>query len=220
MQVQVKDKHYDFQKYVGKPRWISYYYQIEEAVNLKKKNSDILVIGIGDGIVIDILKKMHQKVTTLDFDKNLNPDILGSVTELDKLLKKKKFDCIICCQVLEHIPFSEFEKVISDLKNHTKEKLILSLPTRTISWIFKIECTILGERHLRIPMPRFWERQFRLEKEGFGEHYWELNAPHCKTKKVKNIIKKKFTIEKNFTVLENTWHVFFILKPKGVCNED
>ena len=148
MKKQVDDKHYTFSSYVSKGRWASYYNQIEEALSIKGNN--ILVIGIGDGIVVDVLKK-YKSVTTFDFEKDLHPDILGSVEDFSKLVTKD-YDCIICCQVLEHLPFEKFESIVKNISSHTKEKFILSLPNRNLSINFRIYLPIIKQLKLNIPI--------------------------------------------------------------------
>ena len=208
MNIQVEKSHYDFDKYVGKMRWMSYYYQIYEVLKIKGKN--ILVVGCGDNIVCDILKNQGKNVDTLDFDSELNPDICGSVVELDKLIKKK-YDAILCCQVLEHIPFENFESIMNKMSKYSKEKVILSLPSRDLAITFKIRVPYFGEKSILIPIHRFWEKNYSINKEGFGEHYWELKTKITKTKDIEKILKKYFTIENKYIVIENTYHVFYIL---------
>lgn len=208
MEVQVKKEHYSFDKYVGKMRWMSYYYQIYET--LKVQGNDILLIGCGDNLVRDILKNQGKNVETLDFDKSLNPDIHGSVTDLDKLLNKK-YDAIVCCQVLEHIPFEKFESIVKQMRMYAKEKVIISLPSRNLAITFRMRIPYFGDKSLIIPIHRFWEKNYSIEKQGFGEHYWELNTKITKIKQVDKIFQKYFIIEKRYIVLENTYHVFYIL---------
>lgn len=72
--VQVEKKHYDFENYVNKQRWMSYWYQIKEALTSGCKS--FLYIGKGDGIVVAILKELIKEdgiVETFDFDERLSP---------------------------------------------------------------------------------------------------------------------------------------------------
>lgn len=212
MNKQVGTKHYNFDKYVSLKRWDSYYYQIKESLNTKGK--EILLIGKGDGIVVEILKFYGKNVTVLDFDKDLKPDIVGSVTKLDELLTKK-YDVIVCCQVLEHIPFDEFENIIKQISDYTKEKFILSLPNDHYWWEFGFRVPILDRKRLLIPMRFFWRRKWDMDKYGFGEHYWEIDAEkQWKKKKIISILKKYFNLESAYIVKEHPYHMFFIMNNK------
>lgn len=53
---QVKAEHYSFLKYVNEARWLSYYTQIRETLSVNPRK--VLVIGVGDHIVPDILEKI------------------------------------------------------------------------------------------------------------------------------------------------------------------
>ena len=47
--------------------------------------------------------------------QKLKPDFVCSVTNLSEVLKSK-YDVVLCAQVLEHLPFSEFEKSLNEIK--------------------------------------------------------------------------------------------------------
>lgn len=211
MKVQVDTSHYDFLSYVHQDRWNSYYQQITETLNCE--GNDILYIGAGDSIVTDVLKKCGKNVKIFDFDKNLKPDYLGSVTEIKKILKNKKFDVILCCQVLEHIPFSKFENTVKQLSECTKEKLILSLPNNNRKWQLYFQLPRpLGKHKKSFLIRHHFSEPWDINKQGNGEHYWEIDAKGCPTrKKIKDITKRYFKNLKFYTLFENPYHMFFIL---------
>lgn len=203
--VQVAKEHYDFNKYVDIPRWNSYYHQINEVAKCKWET--VLLIWVGDWIVVDVLKKIWKDVTTFDFDKNLNPDIVGDVTKIDEIVTKK-YDIVVCCQVLEHIPFEMFESTIKRIRNITNEKILLSLPNRNI-WL-KFYAPRIWDIKIRIM--RFWKNSWDFNKDWWWEHYREIDAkPIRNQKKIKKIIKKYFNIDTFFVPFNNTYHMFFIL---------
>ena len=210
--IQVNKEHYDFTKYVSLPRWVSYYIQVSEG--LKSIGNNILYIGVGDNIVTNILRSFGKKVTTFDFDSNLNPDICGSIIEIDSILNQK-YDTIICCQVLEHIPFNLFEPTIEKISKCFNEKIILSLPNNA-RWL-KLD---LKFPKINIKSKKRFKRKFQKEwdinNQGKGEHYWEIDAKGSQysKKNIDKIIEKYFTIKKNFVTYENTYHDFYILEKK------
>ena len=211
MDIQVDKTHYDFKTYLKSNRWASYYQQIAETMACQGKN--VLYVGLGDNIVVDTLKKFGKNVKTLDFDPELKPDYTGSVTEISKVLgkDKHKFDVIICSQVLEHIPFEQFEATIKQLADCANEKLILSLPNNLA--FIKLQ---LQNLQLAIPVKKPFRRTWELAKQGRGEHYWEIDAKGCIHKKdLEKLLAKYFTIEKVYRPFNNTYHVFFILGRKS-----
>ena len=204
-----KNLPFAFSRYVSKRRWVSYWHQVDEVI--KSNPNSLLIIGKGDGIVGDILKKEGINVITFDFDSELNPDFLGNVIEIKSVLKAQTFDTILCCEVLEHIPFDHFEEIIRQLNELTKKYLVLSLPL--YFWEMKLTLKIhrksLVNFHLIIP--RFTKRPPVRERE----HYWEIGRGHS-FKEVKLILEKYFTITKNYAVKEQPYHMFFCLEKK--CN--
>lgn len=208
MEKQVDKNHYEFLSYVDKGRWNSYYHQVEEVI--KSNPESVLIVGIGDNIVIEVLKKalLNSTIDTIDIDGELNPTYLGSITELSKVLNYKKYDTILCSQVLEHIPFDLLEQCIIELSKSVNKKLILSLPYAN----FKFGLSIRMPK-INIKVASYIDRFYKKHKFD-GEHYWELGTKQTKFKMVKSILIKYFDIEKNFVVDENAYHKFIILDKK------
>jgi ubiquinone/menaquinone biosynthesis C-methylase UbiE len=82
----------------------------------------------------------------------------------------------MACQILEHIPFDDFEKALSELKRVAKDYVVISLPRR---------CSCV-EFVIKLPLIRsFFKRKFidlslvkSLKFKGFeesGQHYWEID---------------------------------------------
>ena len=125
--------NYSYATYMSDARWSSYFRQIDEVKNAEldiKDNLRVLIIGVGDGLIPALISSFcHCTVTTFDYDEALSPDITGDVSELSAYVKEC-FDVILCCQVLEHIPYVEFEKALAQIEMCLDEggKCILSLP--------------------------------------------------------------------------------------------
>lgn len=212
MKLQVEPSHYDFNRYVSNKRWNSYYYQIAEITKLKVKS--ILLIGVGDGIVVNVLRGLGYDVTTFDFDDNLKPDIVGSVCDIDTLINKK-YDCILCCQVLEHLPFDKFEEIIKKFSNIAKENVIISLPYNRIKiFVSKIYTPIIHDISFKVLVPKFWQLKYRMEKEGWGEHYYEVGIKSVSKKKIRKILNEYFDLINEYIPIENVYHRFYILGVK------
>ena len=211
----MKKSKYDFNEYVNIDRWINYYYQIKYTMDNNIKN--ILIFGIGDGLIPTILSKLNKNVTTFDNDKLLNPDILGDIKNIKESIYKK-YDCILCCNLLEHFPFEEFSIYLKNLSEITKKRLIISLPvngyyvsSKTKILFYKFRKTLKFKFYIK----KFWKKDFIKERDGFNEHFWEINASIYSKKKVRNIIKDYFLIEDEFIAEEDPYHIIYILKPKG-----
>ena len=193
---------YRFSKYDYKDRWISYWHQIDEVLGLRPKT--VLEIGIGNKTVTDYLKKQGLEVKTLDISEELNPDFVADVTKMP--LDNDSFDVILCAEILEHLPFENFEKALLELKRVSKKYLVLSLPHfgPPIKISFKIP--FIKEIKIAFKIPYHPKHQFH------GEHYWEIGKRGYSLRRVRNIIKKHFKIQKEFIPFENQYHHFFILE--------
>ncbi|MEM2294293.1 MAG: class I SAM-dependent methyltransferase [candidate division WOR-3 bacterium] len=117
------------ENYLTLERWLSYYYQIKETMNVIKKvlaeanelhELKILEVGVGNRILYSFIKNwltaenVKFKYTTVDIDPELKPDIVGDIR---KIMLKEKVDVILAFQVLEHIPFQDVRSVMKKLKS-------------------------------------------------------------------------------------------------------
>ncbi|MDR2424893.1 MAG: hypothetical protein LBD59_09260 [Prevotellaceae bacterium] len=202
--VQVDPSHYDFAKYVDIARWISYWHQITETMALNSEN--VLIVGIGDGITGKILSMQGIKVSTFDFDEKLQPDFVGNITEIDEVLQGNHFDVLLCCQLLEHLPYDFFEPVLQKMKC-VADNVIISLPHSPRNYYISIGLPLLGRKKINIDIQRHCST-FKFD----GEHYWEIGWKGYSKQKIKKSIKKYFSITKCFLAINNRYHLFFVLK--------
>lgn len=197
---QVLKDHYSFLDYINQERWGSYYEQIKNTIELKVRK--ILIIGVGDGIVSDVLKKQGFEVKTFDIDESLNPDYIGNLENIDKILEGESFDLIICCQVLEHLVYEKFETILRMLREKSKF-LILSLPFSHHK-IIEIKINFL-RINFRILVPKFY-KSWNFD----GQHYWEIGCKNYNFARIKTSILKSFNIRKSYISRLNSYHVFYI----------
>jgi len=193
---------YRFKKYVDLKRWLSYWHQINEVLELNPKN--VLEIGVGNQIVSDCLKKQGLAVKALDIDKKLKPDLVADVNQMP--LTDNSFDLILCAEVLEHLPFEEFERCLEELKRITKKYVVLSLPHfgPPLKLAFKIP--FLKQIKLAQKIP------YHPQHKSNSPHYWEIGKKGYSAAKIKKIIKKYFKIKKEFIPFETQYHHFYILE--------
>jgi len=191
--------------YLTYRRWQSFWHQLDLTRQCSPKN--ILEIGSGSGLITHILKESGYQVTTLDNDPQLKPDIVADLNSFS--FKKDQFDLILCCQVLEHLPFKDFLPLLKKLKKTTKKYLIISLPEDSLT-TFQLAFKIIPFVPLVKKVINF-SGQKSLPRG--GPHHWEINRPNYPLKKIIQTIKKSgFQIKKNFLVFENPYHRFFLLQ--------
>jgi len=204
MKPQVEPGHYLSKSYDSKGRFISYWHQINEIVKLNPEK--VLEIGIGSGFVSRYLKERGINVVTLDIDKRLTPDIVGSV--LDIPLNDKTFDVVACYEVLEHLPFELFHKSLLEIFRVSKAYAVLSLPDVSRSYRIYIQIPKIGIFKRLITLPRLRKPVHKFD----GEHYWEIGKlGYPLSKVIKEIQKSGFKIEKTYRIFENPYHRFFVL---------
>ena len=203
--IQVPKKHYFNLEYDTKNRWISYWYQIDEVIRCNPKT--VLEIGVGNKTVSEYFKKNGIKVTTCDFDKNLAPDTVADVRELP--FKKDSFDVVLCAEVLEHIPFENFSRALSNIHKVTKHYAVITLPGFSItSLYFGIKLIpFIPKKEISIKVG------YPLKHQFLGEHFWEIGKKGYPLSKIQKKIREAgFKIKHYFYPLENPKHNFFILE--------
>ncbi len=190
------------------PNYISYYYQINL---IPKKISSILEIGIGNKFVSSQLRKLGKIVTTLDVDRKLKPDIIANVNAIG--LKDRSFDCVICYEVLEHLPLSMFETCLNELRRISRKYLIISLPFSGFAAGLYLKLPLRGGgRIFRIPLP-FFSRPEKLVKKFKIAHYWAIGEGKIS----RNFTRKRlkgcgFKVMKELSPVLNSHHIFWVLR--------
>jgi SAM-dependent methyltransferase len=200
-QIQVKPDLYLSEVYDTKERFISYWYQINETLKLNPKS--ILEIGIGNGFVSYYLKKRGFSIVTLDFDKMLEPDIVGNVLEIP--FKENSFDLVTCCEVLEHLPFERFAAALNEIRRVSRKDIIISLPDAGRYYSLFIHIPYITKIQKVIPFPNIL-----LPKNVFnGEHYWEINKETFPLSRIiSHINSSGLLIKRHFPIVEFPHHHF------------
>jgi len=180
-------------KCISKLRWNSFYHQMDEIVSINPES--VLEIGVGTGLLREIIRDVfHIKYSSLDTGEHLKPDYVGSV--LDIPISNKIFDVVGCFQVLEHLPYDNFEKGLRELFRVAKRMVVISLPN--------------AGKEGKPNVPHQYD----------GEHWWEINKIGFEAEKVREVIKCvgrnfDFELTKEYRVKEWEYHHFFVLKHNG-----
>lgn len=190
---------YVFQDYLSRSRFMSFWHQIDEV--LKTKPKTVLEIGKGSGIVAEILKQYGIIVKTIDIDKNVDPDFIGDIRTYGF---KQKFDTVLCAEVLEHLPFSDFPKVMNRLKIITGY-VVLTLPEALLTYFHFAVKTVPF-----IPEISKTIKIYDYNKFIKPDHKWEIGQKKTPLPLVKKTIEKHFLIKKTYQIKESR-HRFFIL---------
>lgn len=200
---QVSPGFYNCETYDTRQRWLSYWYQIQ-AINRAKPKS-ILEIGCGQGLLSHYLRhNLGINVTTIDIDTSLMPDITGDVRLLRENFEPNSFDLVCAFQVLEHIPFDEFIPALRQMREVSRETVLLSLPhcgynLHVRLWLKNHQFAI--GRRVTPFKPSSWVFN--------GQHYWEIGASESSLKRVVSMIRSVLKIKTHYFCPDYPYHYFF-----------
>jgi ubiquinone/menaquinone biosynthesis C-methylase UbiE len=199
------EPHYGHQ-YNHKKRLVSYWHQVEEILSFQPRT--VLEVGTGSGFVRATLKQEGLQVCSLDVDLRLSPDITGSVRALP--LQAKSIDVTVCCQVLEHLPFSDFPGALRELSRVARKGIVISLPDK--------------ERHIRVCVATsgrhyvsaVWDHPrpaHRRPSNLHPEHYWEIGCSETGFADVLSVFRSVIAAPvRTYRLFEFPYHRFFIVR--------
>mgnify|MGYP005841262205 CR=1 FL=1 len=197
--------HYFSREYCSPRRLAAYSYQIDEV--LKAGPGRVLEIGPGNGIVSHVLRGAGLLVVTLDLDGRLRPDIVASVLHLP--LAQHSFDLVLCCQVLEHLPFDQFRPVLEQLRRVTRGRVVLSLPDRRRCITAQVSAPGLGTRAVLLSLPGLRPRRHVYD----GQHFWEIGKRHYSLGRVLQEMQcVGFSVVRHYRIRENPYQHVFVLE--------
>lgn len=200
---QVPPQHYSY-TYDHKARWISYWYQIRSVLDFAPQT--VAEIGIGNALVTNYLKSQGVTVTTIDIDPQLHPDVCASVTDLT--IADASFDAVLAAEILEHIPFNEVPKALSEIFRVCKTGAVITVPDsrRTLAH-FGVFIPMLGFKEIFLKIDT--QRPHIFD----GQHYWELGKKGYAIATFKKLlIEAGFTVKKDFVPSDVPTKHFFILQ--------
>lgn len=193
----------DWKRYEDPQRWASYYEQVNSVLSFQPKSC--LEIGVGNGIVGAALKGQGIELITLDIDPNLAPDHVASVESIP--LPDNSVDIVLCAEVLEHLPYAQFEKCLSEISRVCRMGAVISLPHWGYTFRGIIDLPLLKFR-FAIKAP--WST---IIKEG-GVHYWEIGRTHYPLQRITSSMKNAFDIQSEWLSPWMPYHHFFRLNKK------
>jgi SAM-dependent methyltransferase len=200
---QVNKSHYQLNKYSNPERWASYFYQIKEVLNLNPKS--ILEIGVGDKVFGEYIKNNTNLLyKSMDLADDLQPDIVGNVSNIP--FAGGSFDVVCAFEVLEHLPFDQFEKSLEELKRVSNKHIVISLPHFGPPVKFMIKIPFLPELKFAFKIPFYKKHIFS------GEHYWEIGKKGYSPSFIKSVTMKHCKVLKEFVPFENQYHHFYVLE--------
>ena len=179
-------------------------HQINEIHKLRPQS--ILEIGVGNGFTSSFLRRAGYRVTTADINPDLEPDICAPLDQVGSFIGEEKFDLVVCCEVLEHMPLNEFIESLDQLRA-LGQRLFLTLPnykaTIGASGLFRIPKIGAKSFDLTFDIPR----KKKLDKE----HFWEVGSQReTEIKSIAFELKARYKSVKIKRITLNPYHIAFI----------
>jgi ubiquinone/menaquinone biosynthesis C-methylase UbiE len=191
--------------YDSKARFASYWHQVQEVISAGPET--MLEVGVGNGFVSNYLAQRGFRVTTLDVDHELDPDVVARACEMP--FANRSFDMVACYQVLEHLPFESLPEALQEIHRVSKLQAVLSLPDCTPTCGFEIRLPLVRKLQILLPCPRLRASTGEID----SQHLWEIGAAGSPLRAVRQRIRDAgFRIEHCYRVFENPYHRFFVLR--------
>ena len=212
MEAKVQSEAFQFDHYTKMSGWCSYYYQIKEALRGGVDCKSFLLIGKGEGIVPLVLQYVLPEgctVDTFDIDSSLCPTVVGDVRKLSETVQRT-YDCVICCEVLEHLEWKYFEPILQEFKKVCTKRLVMSLPHRAVPFEISINVPKIRNKRFAKYIQRTWIKELTYT----GEHYWEVGIRNKTRKDLLAIFNRYFTVQKEYICPDNGYHWFIIMEAK------
>lgn len=132
--IEMREHYVNIQR-VGKRRilnesiFYSIFLQLRGIDDILGGRGKILEVGPGAKYLWMLLKEIgYTDIITLDAQQDLDPDILCDIRNVDENKYATHFDLIACFQLLEHIPYKDFKRVLRKFHVMTKKYVFISVP--------------------------------------------------------------------------------------------
>ncbi len=191
-------------------RFKSYYYQVKFISELNKKK--ILEVGIGNKTLYNYLKQHGLDAYTCDSDKALKPDYVADIKSLP--MNDNEYDIVCAFEILEHLPWQDFEQALNELARVSKRDVIISIPYNPVSIDIVIKSSIFYRLFKIWELKLFLNLALITRKWKYdGVHYWEMGKRNYPRKKIRTLLRQKFNIIKEKRT-DLSYQYFFVLEKK------
>lgn len=173
--------------------------------------STVLEVGLGNGFVAHVLRQCGYNVVTFDINVALEPDVVGSVDQMEPHFREGSFDLVLCAEVLEHLPLATLPVALSQLARVTRKWAVITLPTcrqPRFAMAGNLRVPILGVFDIRLGA-------LARRKAIAREHHWELESQsESRVVSIVSLMEIHFVVESYGAVTHNPYHCVFTLRKR------
>ena len=207
-------------RYYSEKRITHQWLQVHLLKNLYDIDS-ILEVGPGLGLVSSMLHNAGYKVTTVDYLPNQYPH--NDISFIQKKISDlsvdeiKGFDCIFCCETLEHLLWEDVDSVLDKFFSSGNKWLIISVPYQAFQFDFRLYFNLYKfKKNFSLKFFKFFKNfHFNLDVDPYG-HKWEVGYKKYSLGNLENKIRNSgYTISKR-EFSSPCRSVFFILQNTGI----
>jgi 2-polyprenyl-3-methyl-5-hydroxy-6-metoxy-1,4-benzoquinol methylase len=164
---------------------------------LDLKLKEILEIGAGNEVVKNCLQKFVNVYKVMDINEKLKPDFLADLRKFKPELREK-FDCVVCAEVLEHMPFEDLEKNLTNIYNYLRNngKAIITIPHRRARILIITPLSYLKPLIITLPfwikssLKSFYQQVIKKKVWIDPHHCWEIGDGKINLKDVEEVMKE------------------------------
>ena len=202
-EVQVDKSHYALGAYGFEGRFVSYYWQLK--LVLDRAPQSIVEVGVGDGVFGNFIRDNTAiDYRSVDIAEDLHPDSIGSITALP--LPDKNCDIACAFEVLEHLPFEEFDTAIAELTRVARKFVAVSVPHFGPMLSFSLKIPFIPKIRFAVKIPYPKAHVFN------GQHYWEIGKKGYPVSLIRQKLAAHGHLVADFVPFNSEYHHFFVLE--------
>lgn len=202
-EVQVDKSHYEFGKYGFEGRFVSYYWQLKEVLDLHP--TSVLEVGVGDKVFGNFIKdNTTVAYTSVDVAEDLKPDTVGSILALP--FDNKSVDVACAFEVLEHLPYEQVPQAVSELARVARTHVVISVPHFGPMLSFGLKVPFIPRIQVALKLP--YPKQHRFN----GQHYWELGKQGYPPSRLRELLSKHGKVVREHVPFNSEYHHFFVIE--------